>query len=108
MLLSRQPSVSSARTRTKQQLQQSSAEAAWPPPPSLIVFLRNLRLLNFDLLPEWPEIDVQTFSSRDARPRLKAVEWALYHLFRLWDPQETANVWFALMRRRCKKLMMSV
>ncbi|SPN98617.1 uncharacterized protein DNG_01662 [Cephalotrichum gorgonifer] len=57
------------------------------------LFLANLRILDLDLLEDWPEITVQTFASSAAgqRRRVQAVEWALYHLFRLWDPHETRS-----------------
>ena len=64
-------------------------------PSHLSLFLGNLRLLDFDLHPEWPEINTHTFSTRDAaggqKKRVQSVEWALYHLFKLWDPEEARN-----------------
>jgi hypothetical protein len=65
-------------------------------PPHLTLFLTNLRLLDFDLLPDWPDINVQTFSARDAKQgqkkRIQSVEWALFQLFAIWDPEETQAV----------------
>jgi len=55
------------------------------------LFLTNLRLLDLDLLPDWPSITLSTFSNVDARARIKAVEWSLYQLFRLFDPAVTAE-----------------
>lgn len=55
------------------------------------LFLTNLRLLNLDLLPDWPSITPSTFSNIDARARIKAAEWSLYQLFRLFDPALTAD-----------------
>jgi hypothetical protein len=49
------------------------------------LFVTNLRLLNLDLLPDWPNITVSSFSNQDARTKIKCVEYALYHLFRLYD-----------------------
>jgi hypothetical protein len=55
------------------------------------LFLTNLRLLDLDLLPDWPSITPFTFSNVDARARIKGVEWSLYQLFRLLDPAMTAE-----------------
>ncbi|EMC93304.1 hypothetical protein BAUCODRAFT_45480, partial [Baudoinia panamericana UAMH 10762] len=56
------------------------------------LFLTNLRLLNLDLLPEWPAITTNTLSSTgDARSRIRSVEFALYQLFRLYEPALTAD-----------------
>ncbi|RAL17681.1 uncharacterized protein BO97DRAFT_381249 [Aspergillus homomorphus CBS 101889] len=60
----------------------------WSPPPPLVVFVRNLRLLQLDTHRDWPNITLRTLAdtSQNQRQRLKAVEWALYHLVNLWDP----------------------
>ncbi|KAK3898670.1 HAUS augmin-like complex subunit 6 N-terminus-domain-containing protein [Staphylotrichum tortipilum] len=65
-------------------------------PSNLSLFLTNLRLLDLDQRPDWPDITPHTFttSTRDAagggqKKRVQSVEWALYHLFRLYDPEET-------------------
>jgi hypothetical protein len=55
------------------------------------LFLTNLRLLDLDLLPDWPSITPATFSNVDARARIKASEWSLYQLFRLFDPAVTVE-----------------
>lgn len=55
------------------------------------LLLTNLRLLDLDLLPDWPSITPSTFSNVDARARIKAAEWSLYQLFRLFDPAVTAE-----------------
>jgi hypothetical protein len=69
-----------------------------PPPPSLPashvrLFVTNLRLLDLDLLEDWPSITAQTFSAKNAdqKQRISAAEWALFRLFDLWDPAETAQ-----------------
>ncbi|KAL4933577.1 uncharacterized protein BDV17DRAFT_298981 [Aspergillus undulatus] len=64
----------------------------WPPQSSHTVLIRNLQLLEFDQLEDWPGITLRTFSpsSQNQRQRIKAVEWILYRLFALWDP-ETAR-----------------
>ena len=60
------------------------------------LFLTNLRLLDLDLLPDWPDINSLTFTNKDAaqgqKKRIQCVEWALYQLFSLWDPEEAHNV----------------
>lgn len=64
-------------------------------PSNISLFLTNLRLLDLDLHPDWPDINALTFTSKDAaqgqKKRIQSVEWALYHLFRLWDPDEARN-----------------
>lgn len=62
---------------------------------NISLFLTNLRLLDLDLLPDWPDINAATFSVKDAaqgqKKRIHCVEWALFQLFNLWDPEETRN-----------------
>ncbi|KAI9054426.1 hypothetical protein LZ554_001588 [Drepanopeziza brunnea f. sp. 'monogermtubi'] len=64
-------------------------------PSNITLFLTNLRLLDLDLRPDWPDISAVTFSTKDAqqnqKKRIQCVEWALYQLFALWDPEETQN-----------------
>ncbi|KAF3356791.1 COPII coat assembly protein sec-16 [Verticillium dahliae VDG1] len=55
--------------------------------PNLSIFLTNLRLLDFDSYPDWPAFDAQTFAIQ--KRRIQSVEWALFQLFALWDPEET-------------------
>ncbi|KAL4968604.1 uncharacterized protein BDV14DRAFT_144691 [Aspergillus stella-maris] len=64
----------------------------WPPQSSHTVLIRNLQLLELDQLEDWPAITLRTFSpsSQNQRYRIKAVEWVLYRLIALWDP-ETAR-----------------
>lgn len=56
------------------------------------IFLKNLQLLDFDQEKNWPGISPTTFSTKDAagglKNRIRCIEWALYHLFLLWDAQE--------------------
>lgn len=75
-----------------------------PPPNTPVVvpsdaalFLRNLRLLDLDRLPDWPGATVDTFRvGKDVlvaqKDRVRAAEWVLYRLFEIWDPKETKNV----------------
>ncbi|KAJ0165168.1 hypothetical protein CTA2_12166 [Colletotrichum tanaceti] len=53
------------------------------------LFLTNLRLLDFPSYPDWPDFDAQTFSVQ--KKRIHCVEWTLYQLFVLWDPEEARN-----------------
>lgn len=95
----------------------TSASTTMPPPPApsnmsltaqnqassavsnLALFLRNLRLLDLDRHPDWPDITAPTFApagragSADAglKRRVQCVEWALYQLFVLWDADEARN-----------------
>ncbi|ODH26064.1 hypothetical protein ACO22_04843 [Paracoccidioides brasiliensis] len=65
----------------------------WLVSSHITAFVRNLRLLHLDQLPDWPDITVRTFASSqpNLRQRVKAVEWSLYQLFLIWDPEETQN-----------------
>jgi hypothetical protein len=75
----------------------SSAAIALPGPAPLSLFLTNIKLLDLDQLPDWPEITAETFAAsgttlQDQKRRVQCVEWALYQLFVIWDPDEAANV----------------
>jgi hypothetical protein len=65
-------------------------------PSNVNLFITNLRLLELDLREDWPDITAVTFSTKDAqqnqKKRIQCVEWALYQLFAIWDPEETQNV----------------
>jgi hypothetical protein len=79
----------SVKTNTK------SPQNANPLPPSDIkLFVTNLRLLELDQRPDWPNITGQTFSSKNAdqKQRISGVEWSLFRLFEIWDPEETSQV----------------
>lgn len=90
------PSVSSHPNGTGSALanghRRTKSTARVPTWASLItLYITNLRLLNLDLLPDWPDITATTFSNADARARIRASEWSLYQLFRLYDPALTAD-----------------
>lgn len=84
----------------------ASSNQSAPPPavPSNVtsfvdigeLFVTNLRLLNLDLLEDWPAITTKTFSTKDVqqnqKQRIRCTEWALFRLFELWNPQETRDV----------------
>lgn len=66
-------------------------------PPALSIFLTNLNLLDLDQHEDWPGIKAQTFASggssaQGLKKRVHCVEWALFQLFALWDPDETKKV----------------
>lgn len=65
-------------------------------PSNIALFLTNIRLLDFDLRDDWPDITAVTFSTKDAqqnqKKRIQCVEWALYQLFAIWNPEETRDV----------------
>ena len=64
------------------------------------IFITNIRLLDFDQYDDWPLITAQILTGKDAqqnqKKRIQCVEWALYRLFELWDPEETRNVGLGL------------
>ena len=66
----------------------------WSAPSHLTVFVRNLKLLHLDHREDWPDITLRSLSSSSAnqRHRIRLVEWALYYLFTIWDPEGTQNV----------------
>lgn len=72
---------------------QVSASAA----PNLGILLTNLRLLDLDTQDDWPNITARSFTAKDAvqtqKTRIQCVEWIFYYLFRIWDFNETSNVW---------------
>ncbi|KAF2098746.1 hypothetical protein NA57DRAFT_75984 [Rhizodiscina lignyota] len=73
----------------------NGSKMTYSPPSNVALFLTNLRLLDFDIRPDWPSITNQTFSTRDAgqnqKQQIRCVEWALYRLFEIWDPDETRD-----------------
>ncbi|CBF70010.1 hypothetical protein AN6187.2 [Aspergillus nidulans FGSC A4] len=64
----------------------------WPPQSFHTVLIRNLQLLELDQLEDWPGITPRTLlpTSQNQRQRVKAIEWILFRLVALWDP-ETAR-----------------
>ena len=60
------------------------------------IFITNLRLLDLDTQPDWPAITAQILTAKDAlqnqKRRIQCVEWALYRLFEIWDPEEASIV----------------
>ncbi|KAK5991513.1 hypothetical protein PT974_09797 [Cladobotryum mycophilum] len=65
-------------------------------PSPLSLFVTNIKLLDFDLLPGWPRITVDTFAppgtgTQGQKKRIHCAEWVLFQLFSIWDPEETAN-----------------
>lgn len=68
----------------------------WPGSSNTTTFVRCLRLLDLDQLPDWPGITDNVFTSKAAQQnlqaRIKAVEWSLYRLFEVYNPKETQMV----------------
>lgn len=93
--LSVKTNTASAAVKHQPQLQHQQHQ---PPNPILTshvrLFLTNLRLLDLDLRSDWPNITTQTFSAKNAdqKQRISGTEWALFRLFEIWDPTETAQV----------------
>lgn len=60
------------------------------------LFLSNLRLLDLDRLPDWPNITARIFDTKDAsqnqKRRISCVEWILFRLFQILDPETTRDV----------------
>lgn len=70
----------------------TTPSASIPGPSSIKLFITNVRLLDLDLREDWPDITPATFSTKDQKKRIQSVEWALYHLFCLWDAEEARDV----------------
>ncbi|KAJ5173673.1 uncharacterized protein N7500_001604 [Penicillium coprophilum] len=66
----------------------------WPSPSHLDVFIRNLNLLRLDQREDWPGVSLRTLTptSQNQRHRTRLIEWSLYHLFTIWDPEVSQNV----------------
>ncbi|GAB7351168.1 hypothetical protein MBLNU459_g1618t1 [Dothideomycetes sp. NU459] len=76
---------------TSQKLRQQA-----PPSVSLFpLFLSNLRLLDLDKRVDWPDITIETFGTKHAvqnqKQRIFCVEWALFRLFELYNPEVTKD-----------------
>ncbi|KGO49093.1 hypothetical protein PEXP_011420 [Penicillium expansum] len=65
----------------------------WLAPSHLDVFIRNLKLLDLDQREDWPGISLRalTLTSQNQRHRIRLIEWALYHLYTVWDPETAQN-----------------
>lgn len=68
----------------------------WGGSSPIVTFVRCLRLLDLDRLPDWPGITEHTFATgslkQNLQARVKCVEWSLYRLFELWNLPETRDV----------------
>lgn len=60
------------------------------------LFLSNIRLLDLDKRADWPDVTVRNFDTKDAlqnqKKRISSVEWILFRLFQILDPEMTRNV----------------
>ncbi|KAJ5363600.1 uncharacterized protein N7496_009313 [Penicillium cataractarum] len=65
----------------------------WSGPSQLAIFIRNLKLLQLDQRDNWPGITIRALSpsSQNQRQRIRLVEWSLYYLFTIWDPEGAQN-----------------
>lgn len=76
--------------------QNQASQIIWNGPSNVRTFLRCLRLLDLEDKDDWPGLVGEHFSAKYAQQnlqqRVKGVEWSLYRLFELWDPEETTNV----------------
>ncbi|KAJ5753497.1 uncharacterized protein N7511_007650 [Penicillium nucicola] len=65
----------------------------WPGPSHQDVFVRNLKLLRLDQREDWPNISIRALSasSQNQRQRIRLIEWGLYYLFVIWDPEGAQN-----------------
>lgn len=63
---------------------------------NLSSFVHCLHLLDLNTLKDWPVITVRTLSTKTTQQnlqlRIRAVEWSLYRLLELYDPQTTKDV----------------
>ena len=82
---------------------------AWTGRTNLSTYVKILHLLEIDLLQDWPNLSVQTFSTRSPNQnlqyRVKAVEWSLFRLLELYDPQTTRDVGLQSKNMRAALLM---
>jgi len=65
-----------------------------PSTSTISLFCANLRLLDFDLREDWPDITPATFDTKHAqnqKRRIACVEWSLYRLFEIHDPAVTKD-----------------
>ncbi|KAJ5175928.1 uncharacterized protein N7482_001805 [Penicillium canariense] len=82
----------------------------WSGPSHITVFIRNLKLLHLDQREDWPDITTRALSSssQNQRQRIRLIEWSLYYLFMIWDPEGAHNVrthnWSG---KLCNKMLMS-
>lgn len=71
-----------------------SNSARWHSRDNIAIFIRALHLLDLDRLPDCPNITESTLRVSAKTPsnlqqRVKGVEWALYRLYELYDPDDT-------------------
>lgn len=72
----------------------ASDRVQWQPRDNIAIFVRTLHLLDLDLLPDFPSITESTLRVSSKAPsnlqhRVKSIEWALYRLYELYDPDDT-------------------
>ncbi|KAF7185959.1 hypothetical protein HII31_12832 [Pseudocercospora fuligena] len=80
----------SSHTRTTSK--HNVAESRSPCGPTVVsLFIKNCRLLDLDLLPDWPSVTPASLGNQDARTRIRCAEWCLYQLFRIYDSSTTLD-----------------
>lgn len=60
-------------------------------PSFITLYITNLKLLDLDLLQDWPDLSALSFSTSESRTRIRSTEWSLYQLFLLFDPRLTTE-----------------
>ena len=64
--------------------------------PNSVLILTNLRLLGFEQRNDWPKASSQSFRQADLaqvrHDNVYFIEWILYRLFEIWDPDLTREV----------------
>ncbi|KAF7715996.1 Uncharacterized protein PECH_004577 [Penicillium ucsense] len=65
----------------------------WKGPSQLAIFVRNLKLLNLEQRNDWPGVTLRALSpsSQNQRQRIRLIEWSLYQIFAIWDPEVAQN-----------------
>lgn len=78
-----QPTIGHRRQVSERSLTKTSA------PSNVSLFLANLRILDLGQRHDWLNVSTQSFSAKDARQRIRCVEYSLFHLFAIYDPEST-------------------
>ncbi|KIV84542.1 hypothetical protein PV11_00316 [Exophiala sideris] len=68
----------------------------WRPRDNIARFVRTLHLLDLNRLPDFPNITESTLRVSAKAPsnqqqRVKSIEWSLYRLYELYDPDDTRS-----------------
>lgn len=85
------PTSAGTTTTHKRAASQLKLDSQTAGPSVIHLFVKNVRLLDLDLLPDWPVLTPTSLSNQDARVRIRGTEWCLYQLFKKYDPSTTAD-----------------